>query len=408
MSSKLLKRAASSTYFKKMALDNLSKAKKKYHDKCIKKNENDNNKKNDANYSSLNVGKILLGNKDINKNNNINIKDDINKDIKKSLYSDNNNSSKIKFQKETKHLPLNINYHSATVKNNFSKLLDSKNKSDNNINYNYNHVNNYFNNSIINEKKEGIKNSFSQDNNIYKKLNSAKVKQKVSFNSQGSSTNVVQRFNDKATFRYFNSLTKKYKYKIKLAKEEENKNDTMCLLKDDFQVKNFNLNPSKVIDYLKLNENKFFFTAISPEKKIPELKKIKINNFFKDFNPIRTNKYDRLEKIKEIYPTILNIEGQRNRKILHELEDEGKLPKKKINYICGYYRHHFNIKKRMILERNKVEETAKSNVTDSAYKSKLLVLSMKIYKRQIKHLEKRNSFKKHLDLPLYNLFLNLN
>ena len=61
----------------------------------------------------------------------------------------------------------------------------------------------------------------------------------------------------------------------------------------------------------------------------------------------------------------------------------------------------------MIKERNKAEQSAKANLSDLAYKSQLLILSMKMYQRAIHQLEKKNSFKISLDLPLYNLFLNL-
>ena len=61
----------------------------------------------------------------------------------------------------------------------------------------------------------------------------------------------------------------------------------------------------------------------------------------------------------------------------------------------------------MIKEKNKVEQYAKDNPSEFAYKSQLLILSMKMYQRAIHQLEKKNSFKFNLDLPLYNLFLNL-
>ena len=390
MSSRFIKRAVSSNFLKKKVLDDFSKAKKKFYFKFYKKDNNNSDNNRDSNYATYNVGKILLRNK--------------NKIINDSLYTSKKKYSKIKIKKECKYFSPIINLHSALAKNIFSKFFDS-NRSKNNIHINYNSISSIINNSNINEKKDQIIYSFDQDNKIHQKLNSSDIKQNASLSSPGKSLKGIQTFNEKTTFRHFNGLTKKhkYKYQIKFGKEEENKNDTICLLKDDFQVKNFNLNPTKVIDYLNLNENSDFFRTFSAKKNIISLKKI--NNYF-DINK-QINKEDRLEKIKEIYPNVLNIEGQKNRKILNEIDDEIKMPrKKKIKYQCGYYRHHFDIKKRMIKEKNKVEETAKSNVSDSAYKSKLLILSMKIYKRQIKHLEKRNSFKKHLDLPLYNLFLN--
>ena len=116
------------------------------------------------------------------------------------------------------------------------------------------------------------------------------------------------------------------------------------------------------------------------------------------------NRYD---KIKKIYPTVLNIEGQRNRKILYELNDENKKKKKNKKSNCVYYRHHFNLQKRMFREKSKAEECSKANISDLAYKSQLLILSMKMYQRAIHQLQKKNSLRFNLDLPLYNMFLNL-
>ena len=116
----------------------------------------------------------------------------------------------------------------------------------------------------------------------------------------------------------------------------------------------------------------------------------------------------KLERINSIYPNVLNIEGQINRKILNELNNEAKIRKKNEKPNCVYYKQHFNLKKRMIFEKSKLEAFARKNTTEFAYRSKLLILSMKIYQRAIHYLEKKNSLKFNLDLPSYNLFLNLN
>jgi hypothetical protein len=266
------------------------------------------------------------------------------------------------------------------------------------------------NSSLFLKNKEKIKYSFSQDSKIFKKLNSSEMKSKLSnninFNSDNS--NLIRTFNRKITYKTLNNIIKQYKYKLELKKEEENKNDKVCLLNKDFKVKNFILNPNQVIDYLNLNEKNNFFQPSTTKRSVKNLEKK--YNLFKKNRIINRNRSalmeNRYEKIKQIYPTVLNIEGQRNRKILYEINDEDKKKQKNEKPNCVYYKHHFNLQKRMFKEKNKAEELAKVNLSDLAYKAQLLILSMKIYQRAIHQLEKKISFKFNLDLPLYNLFLN--
>ena len=60
----------------------------------------------------------------------------------------------------------------------------------------------------------------------------------------------------------------------------------------------------------------------------------------------------------------------------------------------------------MLKEKWKAEQYAKVNLSNMAYRRQLQILSMKLYKKAIGHLQKKISFKFNLDLPLYNLFLN--
>ena len=63
----------------------------------------------------------------------------------------------------------------------------------------------------------------------------------------------------------------------------------------------------------------------------------------------------------------------------------------------------------MIRERNKAEEeNNKINLSNMAYRRQLLLSRVKFIKKDLNHLKRKNSFKFHLELPLYNFFLNLN
>lgn len=226
--------------------------------------------------------------------------------------------------------------------------------------------------------------------------------EKKDINKNSDNQSLIRTFNRKLTFKNLNNLIKQYKYKIELKKSEEKKNDKICVLDQNFKVKNFVLTPNQVIEFLNLNEKNNFFQPSTPKKIINKLQK---KNIFNRNKSVLVEK--RHDKIKKIYPTVLNIEGQKNRKILYELNDEIKKKKKNYKSICVYYRHHFNLQRRMLKEKRKHEECAKANLSDLAYNSQLRILSMKIYQRAIHQLEKKNSFKFNLDLPLYNLFLNL-
>ena len=368
----LLKKNSSVSYFKRKALDNLLKAKEKY----AHMNKNNTNK---TNYSSLAIdNKTSL--------NNINSKINQNNLL---LYK-NRSNSQISLKKGVNH-PIKFKFFSSPSKRNYK--LDNNN----NIYINYRDI-------TINQSSNINSNKFSYNKDSKQNLSEEKLKPKND-NLNSENPNIIRTFNKKLTFKTLNGLKKQYKYKMELKKEEENILDKVCLLNKNFNVKNFILSPRQVIYYLNLNEkNKFFVSSGSKNKK-------KINNNF-----LRKNKFcnrsrsayieNRLDKIKKIYPTILNIEGQKNRKILYELNDESKKKIKNEKPNCIYYNHHFNLQRRMQKEKYKAEQYANVNLSDLAYKSQLLILSMKIYQRAIHQLQKKNSFKFNLDLPLYNLFLN--
>ena len=192
---------------------------------------------------------------------------------------------------------------------------------------------------------------------------------------------------------------------IKYIKKEENDmKDKICLLPKNFSVKNFSLKTSKIFDYLGLNkDNKFF---ILEQDLLKYKKKENIFNRNKTLNRAKSvSNLNNIKKIEEIYPTIFNIEGKKNRKILQKLELEDKRKKKNEKRSSIYFSHNFNLKRKMLLEKSKAEEEYnKIDITKIAQRRKLLLLLSKIYQKDIFHLRKKNSFVFHLDLPLYNFF----
>ena len=213
-------------------------------------------------------------------------------------------------------------------------------------------------------------------------------------------TNRIMRFS-KGLFQKI----KRKKNKLELDNEET---DKLCILPDYFNVKNFTLKTSKVVDYLNLNENNNFFLF---NKNIRKLKdKFDFPENYKtlrqrSYTPININK-----KIEEIYPTVFNIEGKKNRKLLEEIENEKRRRTRKIEFLNNKIKKNNNIlKKKMIRERNKAEEeNHKINLSNMAYRRQLLLSRVKFIKKDLNHLKRKNSFKFHLELPLYNFFLNLN
>ena len=198
---------------------------------------------------------------------------------------------------------------------------------------------------------------------------------------------------------------KRKKNRLELDNEESNK---LCILPDYFDVKNFTLKTSKVVDYLNLNENNNFFLF---NKNILKLKNK--FDFHENYKTLRQRSYtpiNRNKKIEEIYPTVFNIEGKKNRKLLEEIENEKRRRTRKIEFLNNKIKKNNNIlKKKMIRERNKAEEeNNKINLSNMAYRRQLLLSRVKFIKKDLNHLKRKNSFKFHLELPLYNFFLNLN
>ena len=220
-------------------------------------------------------------------------------------------------------------------------------------------------------------------------------------------TNGINKTCEKYDFKTLKKIKNYHQCQTELKKKEE-KSDKICLLPNRLKVRNFNLKTSKAIDYLDLNKNNNFFII---EKRIPKYKKFKnIKTISPKLKEMKKSKsalsLKKIKNFQEIYPTILNIEGHRNRKFLSELNVEERKKMKIEKEPSAFFKQNLEFKKKMLKEKWKAEEYAKVNLSNMAYRRQLQILSMKLYKNAISRLKKKISFKFNLDLPLYNLFLN--
>ena len=92
-----------------------------------------------------------------------------------------------------------------------------------------------------------------------------------------------------------------------------------------------------------------------------------------------------------------------------QIQTESKRNKKK-ELINNFVRKSiYEIKKNMIKERNKREtKNYENNISDITYKRRLMMSKVELFKKDLNHLRRKISFKFNIQLPLYNLFLNLN
>ena len=195
--------------------------------------------------------------------------------------------------------------------------------------------------------------------------------------------------------------------KILLDKKED---DRIYELKKNLMVRNFSFNKPKIFDFLSCNKNNNN-NCLSPKKINSKSKRNLIlsekrKNFRRNgsFTPI-----NRFKKIEDIYPTVFNIEGKINLNLLGQIQTESKRNKKK-ELINNFVRKSiYEIKKNMIKERNKREtKNYENNISDITYKRRLMMSKVELFKKDLNHLRRKISFKFNIQLPLYNLFLNLN
>ena len=224
----------------------------------------------------------------------------------------------------------------------------------------------------LNKKKRSFDNrNYFKDNKI--NLNSFFS----SKTNRGTDTSICKKINVNAMKRSSSTPNIVRTFEFNKKKINNNLNDTICLLSTDFQVKNFSMDPIKVIDYLKLNNNKKIF-----------------------FSPIH-NKNDLDNTNQKIEKSNVNIKNL----FCVDIKNETK---KKNDVIYKILRENNALKKIMRRLKDKaVNECNKLYPTDMAYNSKLLLETMKIYKSTIHHLQDKNSLNYKNNIPLYNRFLNI-
>jgi len=307
---------------------------------------------------------------------------------------------------------LKLNFKPRKVSNNF--LTSSYiNKSNKNITSNDNiSTNNYSYNNNITKSNMTLFSRLNNKTNYKNYFSFVNIKDKT--NKIGSKDksmkkpNKVIKINKKFNFNTINN-NKLYKSETELKNDiHKHSDEDVYLLPEYLNVKNFNLKTSKILDYLDFSKSKKF--VISENKnnnqKQNNIKKISIKK--KLLNRAKSSlKPNKLKLLEEIYPTILNIEGQKNRKIIIKLDLENRKKRKIEGAKFIYNKQNLELRKRMVKEKWKIDEYSKVDISRMAYKKQLLILSMKLYQNAIKRMNRKNAFKFNLDFPLYNVFLNI-
>ena len=130
------------------------------------------------------------------------------------------------------------------------------------------------------------------------------------------------------------------------------------LLYKYIKVKIFNIKTSKIIDYLELNQNNNFFQYDNNSLKTKKINKLSNKRKFlkKAKSDIELNK---LKKIEEIYPTILNIEGQRNRQLISELDYDTRKKRKREGINYPYNKQNLEFRKKILKKKIRLKNTLK-------------------------------------------------
>lgn len=195
----------------------------------------------------------------------------------------------------------------------------------------------------------------------------------------------------------------------KINELKNNEDNKICILPEQMRVKNFSLKTSKILDFLNLNKgnNCFLVEKENMQKNIRLFKNYK----FKDFRKIEkcgsfTN-LNILKKLEDIYPNKLNIEGKKDRKLSSELRNRNKRKKKKEMLNSIFHRNNYNLKKKLTQEKNKKIDDINKSLSIESFKKQLALSTMKNFKKSLDHIKRKISYKFNIQLPLYNLFLNL-
>ena len=208
--------------------------------------------------------------------------------------------------------------------------------------------------------------------------------------------------------RFFNNIRVNSNNK-KINELKNNEDNKICILPEQMRVKNFSLKTSKILDFLNLNKgnNCFLVEKENMQKNIRLFKNYK----FKDFRKIEkcgsfTN-LNILKKLEDIYPNKLNIEGKKDRKLSSELRNRSKRKKKKEMLNSIFHRNNYNLKKKLTQEKNKKIDDINKSLSIESFKKQLALSTMKNFKKSLDHIKRKISYKFNIQLPLYNLFLNL-
>lgn len=208
--------------------------------------------------------------------------------------------------------------------------------------------------------------------------------------------------------RFFNNKRVNSNNK-KINELKNNEDNKICILPEQMRVKNFSLKTSKILDFLNLNKgnNCFLVEKENMQKNIRLFKNYK----FKDFRKIEkcgsfTN-LNILKKLEDIYPNKLNIEGKKDRKLSSELRNRSKRKKKKEMLNSIFHRNNYNLKKKLTQEKNKKIDDINKSLSIESFKKQLALSTMKNFKKSLDHIKRKISYKFNIQLPLYNLFLNL-
>lgn len=264
----------------------------------------------------------------------------------------------------------------------------------------------------INSKTDN-KISYASKNN----LNKFKSKKKKKFPISNNDKNKLFVFNNrrdnlKLSKRVFELNKGKFnKTKININNRINNEfqkdvDNKIYILPEYMKVKNFSLKTSKILEYLNLNKDSNFI--LREKNSINKLsKKFNLNNVRKIKRNGSCTIINNRRKIDDIYPTLYNIEGKIDRKLLNKLDDKNKIKMKKELLNNRLLKKNHYLRKRLMIEKNKAIEESYKTIYKISYDKKLALATMRLFKNDLDHLKRKISFKFNIKLPLYNLFLNL-
>ena len=208
--------------------------------------------------------------------------------------------------------------------------------------------------------------------------------------------------------RFFNNKRVNSNNK-KINELKNNEDNKICILPEQMRVKNFSLKTSKILDFLNLNKgnNCFLVEKENMQKNIRLFKNYKIKDYRKIKKSGSFTNLNILKKLEDIYPNKLNIEGKKDRKLSSELRNRNKRKKKKEMLNSIFHRNNYNLKKKLTQEKNKKIDDINKSLSIESFKKQLALSTMKNFKKSLDHIKRKISYKFNIQLPLYNLFLNL-